>query len=70
MDYLVIPVKDKEESDFFVSLLNRMKKKASRVSASDIEDYGLLKAIKEGEKSGKGSLENVKAHLKRVASGK
>lgn len=70
MEYIVIPVKDEDESQFFLGLLGRMKKKASKMSAVDMEDLYLLEALRKGEQSGKGSLTSVKSHLKKLTSGK
>ncbi len=70
MDYLLIPVKDKAESDFFVSLLKKMRKDVSTISDGDMEDMAFMAAIKEGEKTGMGSLAKIKAHLSNVATGK
>ncbi len=70
MEYILIPVENKTESAFFLDLLKKMHKEASTISPADMEDIAFLAAIKEGEKSGKGSLGKVKAHLSKVASGK
>jgi len=47
-----------------------MQKKASTLSAEEMENYAFLEAMKEAEHSGKGSLSKVKSHLAKVASGK
>ena len=70
MDYILIPVKDKSETDFFLNLLKKMRKEASTVSSAEMEDLAFIAAMKEGEKSGKGNLNKIKAHLSKVASGK
>jgi hypothetical protein len=70
MEYIVIPTKDKTETAFFLDLLKKMRKTASKLSIEEMEDLAFIAAIKEGEKSGKGSLDKVKAHLSKVASGK
>jgi len=36
----------------------------------EMEDIAFMVALKEGERSAKGSLDKVKAHLAKVASGK
>ena len=70
MDYIIIPTKDKSETTFFLDLLKKMNKNATSVSSAKMEDLAFIEALKEGEQSGKGSLEKVKAHLAKVASGK
>jgi len=65
MEYIVIPTKDKSETTFFLHLLKKMNKKASALSPGKMEDIAFIAALKEGEKSGKGSLGKVKAHLSR-----
>ena len=47
-----------------------MQKKSASLSAEEMEDYAFLKAMKEGEKSGKGNFRKVKDYLLKVASGK
>ena len=63
MDYILIPVKDKTETDFFMDLFKKMKKNATKLSADELEDMAFMEAIREGEQSGTGSLNNVKKHL-------
>jgi PHD/YefM family antitoxin component YafN of YafNO toxin-antitoxin module len=63
MDYILIPVKDKTETDFFMDLFKKMKKNATKLSADEFEDMAFMEAIREGEQSGAGSLNNVKKHL-------
>ena len=63
MDYILIPVKDKTETDFFMDLFKKMKKNATKSSADELEDMAFIEAIREGEQSGIGSLNNVKKHL-------
>ncbi len=70
MEYILIPVENKSETDFFMSLLKKMHKKASKLSVKEMEDIAFMVALKEGERSGKGSLDKVKTHLAKVASGK
>jgi hypothetical protein len=70
MEYIVIPTKDKTETAFFMDLLKKMHKNASKLTMKEMEDVAFIAAIKEGEKSGRGSLGKVKAHLSKVASGK
>lgn len=47
-----------------------MQKKASTLSEDQMEDVAFISALKEAEKSPKGSLSKVKAHLSKIASGK
>lgn len=47
-----------------------MQKKASTLSADEMEDIAFMTALKEAEKSAKGSLSKVKAHLSKVVSAK
>ena len=63
MDYIVIPSNSKSETAFFLDLLKKMKKKVSTLSTKEMEDHAFIAAIKEGEKSGKGSLAKVRKHL-------
>ena len=70
MDYIVIPTKDKTEKAFFLDLLKKMRKDVSSYSTKEMEDLAFIAALKEGEKSGKGSLVTVKAHLEKIAPGK
>ena len=70
MDYIVIPTKDKAETDFFMGLLKKMHKDATTLSPSKMEDRAFIAALKEAEVSGKGSLKKIKSHLDKVISGK
>lgn len=70
MNYIVIPTKNKSETNFFLDLLRKMRKEVSTLSTDEMEDIAFLAALKESEQSGKGSLSKVKAHLSKVASGK
>jgi hypothetical protein len=70
MDYIIIPTKDKTEMSFFLDLLKKMNKDASTFSSEKIEDIAFIAALKEAERSGNGSLKNVKAHLAKVIAGK
>jgi hypothetical protein len=70
MDYIVVSSKDKNETELILSLFKKMKVKASRLSATQIEDAALLNVMKESEKSGKGNLKNVLSHLDKVISGR
>jgi hypothetical protein len=70
MEYIVIPTKDKSETAFFLSLLKKMQKEASAISSKKMEDIAFISALQEAEKSGKGSLSKVKAHLSKVADSK
>jgi len=70
MEYIVIPTKDKSETDFFLDLFKKMQKDVSAISSEKMEDFAFIMALKEAEESGKGSLKKVKAHLNKVALGK
>ncbi len=70
MEYIVIPTKDKTETAFFLDLMKKMNKEVSSLSSGKMEDLAFISALKEGELSGKGSLNKVKAHLSKIASGK
>jgi hypothetical protein len=70
MDHIVIPSGSKSETAFFLDLLKKMRKEASTLSSDDMEDYAFIAAMKESEKSGKGSLAKVKKHLVKVSAGK
>ncbi len=70
MEYIIIPTSSKSEKVFFLDLLKKMQKKASTLSAEEMENYAFLKAMKEAEDSGRGSLSKVKAHLSKVVSSK
>ncbi len=69
MEYIIIPTSSRSEKDFFLDLLKKMQKKASTLSAGEMEDYAFLKVMKEAELSGKGSLRKTKDHLSKIASG-
>jgi len=70
VDYIIIPTKDKNEKEFFLDLLKKKRKDVTSYSAKERQDLAFIAALKEGEKSAKGSLTNVKAHLEKIASGK
>ena len=70
MQYIVIPSKSKSETTFLMNLLKKMKKEARTLSTSEMEDLAFIAALKEAEKSGKGSLANIKVHLTKVANSK
>ena len=70
MEYILIPSESKSETTFLLNLLKKMQKNASTISADEMEDIAFMTALKEAEKSAKGSLSKVKAHLSKVASGK
>ena len=69
MEYILIPSNSKAETTFFLNLFKKMQKEASALSAHELEDVAFMRAIKEGETSGKGSLAKVKAYLSK-ATGK
>jgi hypothetical protein len=66
MNYIVIPTGSKSEQDFFLDLLKKMHKEVSTLSADEMEDVAFIAALKEAEKSGKGSLSKVKKHLQKL----
>jgi len=70
MEYIIIPTSSNNEKNFFLDLLKKMQKKASTLTAEEMENYAFMEALKEAEHSGKGSLNKVKGHLSKVASGK
>lgn len=67
MDYIVIPTNSRSEKVFFLDLLKKMQKKATTLSAQEMEDIAFITAMKEAENSGKGSLTRVKNHLSKIA---
>jgi hypothetical protein len=69
MQYILIPSKSKSETDFFMNLLKKMKKEATTLSSDEMEDLAFIAALKEAEKSGKGSMTKVKTHLDKVSKG-
>jgi len=70
MEYILIPSESKSETAFFLNLLKKMQKNASTISTDEMEEMVFVKALKQAEKSEKGSLSKVKTHLAKVASGK
>ena len=70
MDYILIPSKSKSETTFYLDLLRRMKKQATTVSEKEMEDIAFVAALKEAELGSKGSLKKVKAHLKKISTGR
>ena len=70
MEYILIPTKSKSETTFFLSLLKKMQKEVSTLSADEMEDLAFLTVLKEAEKTGRGSINKVKAHLSKIASRK
>ncbi len=66
MDYIVIPTTSQSEKIFFLDMLKKMQKKATTLSAGEMEDFAFMLAMKEAEQSGTGSLTNVKSHLSKV----
>jgi len=69
MDYILIPTESLSERDFFLDLLKKMQKKASILSGEEMEDALLLSAMQAAGNE-TGSLDEAKAHLMKVASGK
>ena len=70
MEYIVIPSRSETETAFFKDLLKKMHKDVSTISSENMEDLAFISALKQSEKSGKGSLSKVKSHLTKVISGK
>ena len=70
MEYIVIPSNSKSETAFFLDLLKKMRKDVSTLSSDQMEDHAFIAALKEGEKSGKGSLSKIKKHLAKTSAGK
>lgn len=70
MEYIVISTNSKSETAFFKDLLKKMQKKSTTLTDEEVEDMAFTIALKEAEKSPKGSLSKVKAHLSKVASSK
>jgi hypothetical protein len=46
MDYIIIPTKDKSETDFFMGLLKKMHKDATQLSSAKMEDRAFIAALK------------------------
>jgi hypothetical protein len=70
MEYIVIPSKSKSETAFLMSLLKKMQQQATTLSADEMEDLAFTIALKEAEKTGKGSLSKVKEHLNKISNSK
>ncbi len=70
MKYIVIPTHSKSETNFFLSLLKKLRKDVTTLSTDEMEDLAFISALKEAEQTSKGSLTKVKAHLAKVAAGK
>ena len=70
MEYIVIPSGSKSETAFLLNLMKKMQKEAATLTADEMEDVAFMRALKEAEKTGKGNLGKVKAHLQKIASGK
>ena len=70
MEYIVIPTKDKIETNFFLSLLKKMKKKAATLTSEEMEDMAFTIAMKKAQISGRGNINNVMKHLNKTISGK
>lgn len=68
MEYILIPSESKAETTFFLDLLKKMKKESATLSSAEMEDFAFMTALKEAEKTAKGSLSKVKAHLSKVAA--
>ena len=69
MEYMIITL-DKGESGLLSTLLKKWGIKTKILSKDELEDAGMLNAIKEAENSGEGKLENVMGHLQKVITRK
>jgi hypothetical protein len=67
MEYILIPSKSKSETTFLLNLLKKAQKEASTFSKAEMEDFLLTFLLKDAEKTAKGSLNNVKNHLSKIA---
>ena len=52
MDFIVIPTTSKSEKNFFLDMLKKMQKKATTLSAQEMEDFAFMINMKEAEQSG------------------
>jgi hypothetical protein len=64
METMLINIKSEEDKKIFLSLARRLKLKAKFFSPQDKEDYGLLKAMMEGQTGEYVSREEVMDALK------
>lgn len=69
MEYILVPSKSKSETTFLLNLLKKMQKEASTFSKADMEDFLFSSLLKDAEKTPKGKLSKVKAHLSKIAGG-
>lgn len=63
MDTLIVQSKNKEDLRLVASLLKRMKIQAKFMSEEEQEDYGLVRLMKQADRSKKVSLEEVMKKL-------
>jgi hypothetical protein len=70
MGYIVIPTKNKNETDFFMDLLKKMHKEARALSPSKMQDKAFIAALNGSEASGKVSHKKTKNHSNKGTSGK
>ena len=64
MEALLVTAKNKSDLEFVTSLLKRMKIEVKALSNEDQEDLGLLKLMKQVDRSEKVSREKVMSKLK------
>ena len=64
MEALLVTAKNKSDLEFVTSLLKRMKIDVKALSNEDQEDLGLLKLMKQVDRSEKVSREKVMSKLK------
>ena len=65
MNGIIISTEDKEEIKLFVQLAKRLGIKSKVLSEEEMLDLGLLNAMKEGQKSGYVSKEEIQKKLNR-----
>ncbi|HNW88694.1 MAG TPA: hypothetical protein PKN48_03470 [Bacteroidales bacterium] len=65
MDSLIVTTKNKTELHFIHELLKKMRIQTKVLSAEDIEDFGLIKLMKEADRTKKVSREKIMAKLGR-----
>jgi len=64
METLLIDIKSNEDRELFLSLARRLRLKTKSLTENDKEDFGLLKAMLEGETGEYVSREEVMKELK------
>ncbi len=66
MDYILVPSNSKSETSFILDLFEKMHKKATKLTADEIEEVYFSKIIKEVKLRPKGNLDNVKSSLTKI----